>query len=278
LQLLFPGNVFPELDVSQGAVEVEMAVIRDHEFYRKSLQEVFVILSSISLGMEIMKLRQTSYQAIHELKNKLISAQSWINCLKEDLELAAPDAVEQEDIKEDIHLAQDAVTAGANLAVSYLQFTRIYNPQFVQAQVNDVLRDAASDIQAFADSAAGEGKVRVTTELDARIPLRQLDPAHLKMALFNLGKNATEALLEHGIPEPRVTLRSAWGDHITIEVSDNGKGMPPEIAQNLFVAFKTKKAGGTGLGLTIAKKIVDIHRGMIRCDTGPTGTTFTLQF
>jgi len=52
--------------------------------------------------------------------------------------------------------------------------------------------------------------------------------------------------------------------------------MPKEIAENLFIPFKTKKEGGTGLGLTIAKKIIDLHVGSIKCSTGDDGTKFEI--
>ena len=95
------------------------------------------------------------------------------------------------------------------------------------------------------------------------------------MAFFNLLKNAVEVLVERKVPSPRVTVASARvGDQIQVSIGDNGPGMPAEIAEHLFVAFKTKKEGGTGLGLTITKKIVDIHGGTIRCETGAQGTQF----
>jgi two-component system nitrogen regulation sensor histidine kinase GlnL len=52
--------------------------------------------------------------------------------------------------------------------------------------------------------------------------------------------------------------------------------MPEEIANNLFIPFKTKKEGGTGLGLTIAKKIIDLHSGRIQCNTSSNGTEFKI--
>ena len=60
-------------------------------------------------------------------------------------------------------------------------------------------------------------------------------------------------------------------------VADTGPGIPPEVHGRLFELFATGKKGGTGLGLAIVKKIVDDHRGTIRCDTGPGGTTFTIR-
>jgi len=61
-----------------------------------------------------------------------------------------------------------------------------------------------------------------------------------------------------------------------IGLKDNGPGMPREIADNLFIPFKTKKEGGTGLGLTITKKIIDLHAGTISCLTGSDGTEFII--
>lgn len=281
VQLLFESNIFPDFDVTNKPAEFGMEDIRDHDFYKKSLKQVFVILSSISMGMEIMNLRQTSYQAIHELKNKLISAHSWVNCLKEDIEMIAPNALEDEDIIEDFSLAIDAVEAGSKIAVGYLQLSKLYSPEFTDADINQVLAETSKDIGAFTTSAAGEDSVDILLDVTEGIGTFRFDPAQIKMALFNLGKNAGEALLEHGVREgddkPCITLSSSvLGDRLQVTVADNGKGMPEDIANNLFVAFKTKKEGGTGLGLTITKKIVDVHGGSIRCETGDTGTSFTI--
>jgi len=68
------------------------------------------------------------------------------------------------------------------------------------------------------------------------------------------------------------------GQELVVRVSDTGQGIPKDIEDKLFQSFVTSgKRGGTGLGLAIVKKIVDDHHGTIRCDTGPTGTTFTIR-
>lgn len=278
LQLLFNTNVLPHLATDKKALEFATDLGGGYDSENRLLQELVMILPILSLGMEITNIRQTSYQAIHELKNKLISGKSWLNCLKEDIEGLEPDVLEDEDVVEDFDLAFDSLESGSKLAVSYLQFSKIYNPQFEECQLNDVLAETANDIKALAQELGSNGSFNVETDFDDAVPLRQLDPAQLKMAFFNLGKNAAEALIEHGVTEPKITLVSRFdNDGIMVEITDNGNGMPPEISENLFVAFKTKKEGGTGLGLTIAKKILDIHGGAIRCESGPQGTRFAIN-
>jgi len=277
LQLLFDENLFPDKDVARGAVEFSLDDVKTQAHYEDTLQDVFWILPNISFGMEVMRLRQTSYQVIHELKNKLIACQSWMNCLKEDIGEQSPELLQDETIKEDLELATSAAKEGSKLAVNYLQLTKIYTPQVEETSLNEVVRKTAADVRVFAES-LDSWPVQVVTQLDPAVPLKSLDPEQLRMAFFNLCKNAVEALTEFKSPNATVTICSKEEARRTrIDFADNGPGMPEEIASNLFTAFKTKKQGGTGLGLTICKKIIDIHGGSIRCETGPSGTRFIVE-
>ena len=65
------------------------------------MKNVFFLLPIIAFGMEVMTLRQTSYQVIHELKNKMISSLSWMGYLKEDISKSNPEIFENDDVKED---------------------------------------------------------------------------------------------------------------------------------------------------------------------------------
>lgn len=277
LQLLFDENLFPERDVTRGAVEFSLDDVKAQAHYEDTLQDVFWILPNISFGMEVMRLRQTSYQVIHELKNKLIAAQSWMNCLKEDVQTANPALLEDDAIKEDFDLAESAAREGSKLAVNYLQLTKIYTPQVEDVNLNDVLRKTAADVRVFAGDHS-TWPVEVRPELDDAVTIKRLDPEQLRMAFFNLCKNAVEALAEFKTQNALLRIVSREdGRRTRIDIIDNGPGMPEEIASNLFTAFKTKKQGGTGLGLTICKKIIDIHGGNIRCETGPGGTRFIVE-
>ncbi|MCX6983282.1 MAG: HAMP domain-containing sensor histidine kinase [Lentisphaerae bacterium] len=296
LQILFNENVFQDLDVTKGAKEFDLKDFKNSEFYSdklknifwllpiiacefysEKLKNIFWLLPIIAFGMEVMTLRQTSYQVIHELKNKMISSLSWMRYLKEDIGATNPELVGKANIIEDFKLAESAVHEGAELAKNYLQFTKIYTPNFAPCNINDVLRDAASSAKTLASGLHAEG-FDVRLELDEDIKNRELDAGKLKMAFYNLCKNAIEAMVEHRTEKPMLSFTSKTHDKdLLITIADNGPGMPKEIAENLFIPFKTKKEGGTGLGLTIAKKIIDLHVGTIKCNTGDGGTEFVIS-
>jgi hypothetical protein len=276
LQILFNENVFQDIDVTKGPREFDLKDFKDSEFYSDKLKNIFMLLPIIAFGMEVMTLRQTSYQVIHELKNKMISSLSWTRYLKEDIGATNPELLERANIMEDFKLAESGSLEGAELAKNYLQFTKIYTPNFESCNINDVLKEVASSAKTLAASLNAVG-FDVRLELDENIQNRELDAGKLKMAFYNLCKNAVEAMVERRTVNPTLYFTSELQDKdLLITIADNGPGMPKEIAENLFIPFKTKKEGGTGLGLTIAKKIIDLHVGTIKCSTGDSGTKFAI--
>jgi len=103
----------------------------------------------------------------------------------------------------------------------------------------------------------------------------KMDDVKMKRAVFNLARNAAEAMLDGG---QFTIVMAKEGDEALFHFSDTGPGIPPEIRETLFESFVTQgKAGGTGLGLAIVKKIVEEHHGTISFVTGDAGTTFSVR-
>ena len=100
------------------------------------------------------------------------------------------------------------------------------------------------------------------------------DEHKLLRVFHNLTSNALDAMPDGG---KLSIVIDRDGDTLVMSVADTGPGIPPAIQHRLFELFATARKGGTGLGLAIVKKIIDDHHGEIRCDTGPTGTTFTIR-
>jgi signal transduction histidine kinase/putative methionine-R-sulfoxide reductase with GAF domain len=100
------------------------------------------------------------------------------------------------------------------------------------------------------------------------------DEQKLMRVFHNLTSNAVEAMPSGG----RLCVAiDREGDDLVWTIRDTGPGIPAQVHARMFELFATGRKGGTGLGLAIVKRIVDDHKGTIRCDTGPTGTTFTIR-
>ncbi|MGY2873693.1 signal transduction histidine kinase [Marmoricola sp. URHA0025 HA25] len=119
--------------------------------------------------------------------------------------------------------------------------------------------------------------VTVVREYDAGVPEIEVYAGELNQVWTNLIDNALDAMEDAGTL--RLSTRSEDGA-VVVEVADTGGGMPPEVVTRAFEAFYTTKdvGKGTGLGLDIARRIVEErHGGSISVDTGPDGTTMTVR-
>jgi signal transduction histidine kinase len=119
---------------------------------------------------------------------------------------------------------------------------------------------------------AGRG---IDFEVEARYDgIAYFDEQKLMRVFHNLTSNAIEAMPEGG--RLRVSI-DREGDELVWTVRDTGPGIPAAVHARMFELFATGRKGGTGLGLAIVKRIIDDHHGVIRCDTGAGGTTFTIR-
>jgi two-component system nitrogen regulation sensor histidine kinase NtrY len=117
--------------------------------------------------------------------------------------------------------------------------------------------------------------VDIEGEVDPALSVVSIDGEQVKRALINLLDNAVEATEAPG----RVTVSAHPSNgHLEIQVSDTGRGIPPESKEKLFLPYYSTKGRGTGLGLAIVHRIVTDHQGSIRVeDNVPQGTVFTVE-
>jgi signal transduction histidine kinase len=105
------------------------------------------------------------------------------------------------------------------------------------------------------------------------LPPVALDAEKFEQAVLNLVLNALDAMPKGG----ELYLGSALKDgQIQVVVRDTGPGIPPEIQDHIFHPYFSTKDRGTGIGLTLAEKLVRQHRGHLDFRTGPGGTTFSI--
>lgn len=124
-------------------------------------------------------------------------------------------------------------------------------------------------------------KDRASVETRSHAPSVQVlaDRVQIQQVLFNLIRNAAEAMDESGRREIVIDLHPGEDGMAEISVTDTGPGLPPAVRSNLFRPFVTTKDSGMGVGLSICRSIVEAHRGRLWAEDNPGGGTifrFTL--
>ncbi len=133
------------------------------------------------------------------------------------------------------------------------------------------LNEAIVDALRVLDAEVRRRGVAVSTALAPDLPPVTGDRVHLQQVVLNLVLNGMDALTRHGdgAGGGRITVATAaLGDRVEITVSDNGPGIDPAIASRVFESFATTKPKGLGLGLSIARSIVEAHDGTIEVVAG----------
>jgi signal transduction histidine kinase len=150
----------------------------------------------------------------------------------------------------------------------FLQFTRLPPPRLTAVRVAEVLQSRIALHEAEARSRG----IRIDLSVDPGIREVRGDPQQLARVFENLARNAFEAMPEGGVL--RVAVSQA-GDRVTIAFADTGPGIPEAAADAVFTPFFTTKPAGTGLGLPICRRIVELHGGTISLGSGAgEGATF----
>jgi PAS domain S-box-containing protein len=144
-----------------------------------------------------------------------------------------------------------------------------------------VLNDVVSEALEFVSGDALTRRVEIQAELAPSLPVIRADKVQLQQVLLNLLLNGMESLAELPLGTRCLSVRTAAydNDNVMVTVADNGPGIAPDKLPHIFESFFTTKRGGTGIGLAIAKSIIEIHKGRIWAEnrsTGGTAVHFTL--
>lgn len=180
-----------------------------------------------------------------------------------------------QDIWESLDTIEKRCQSLINFVDGYRSFTSIPAPAFQWVEVEDMLKRVMQLLQADRKLIQVELQYRVLQD-----GLKMLaDQDLVEMVLINLLKNAFQAL-QHK-PGGLVQIR-AFNDansHVVIQIEDNGPGIIPEALSRIFIPFYTTKKGGSGIGLSWSRQIMNLHKGTLTVQSKPgERTVFTLHF
>ncbi len=201
----------------------------------------------------------------HEIKNPL-------NAIALHLEVLRSKLGEQPDAHPEVNVIGSEIARLDRVVKTFLDFQRPMELNMKPVNIVEVARQVSALLWPEAERAG------VSIELDsakAAVKLRG-DEDLLKQALLNVVNNGIEAMQRGG--RLRVRVERA-GEEITVSVSDQGAGIPPQLQERIFNLYFTTKPKGSGIGLAMTFRIVQLHNGTIDFVTQPgEGTTFRLRF
>jgi len=200
----------------------------------------------------------------HEIRNPLAGIAGVIEIIGRDLPTTSPARAVVKDVRQEIARINQIVT-------DLLQTARPHPPRVRKSDLNTTVEHAVmlGRQQALAKS------IEIALQKDPVLPEVEHDSDQIHQVLLNLLLNALQAINVNG--KVTVTIKSQ-GSSAVVEVADNGRGIPPEVLPNIFRPFYTTKGEGTGLGLSLAQRIVQDHQGRIDVtSTVGKGTTFAVS-
>jgi signal transduction histidine kinase len=157
---------------------------------------------------------------------------------------------------------------------TYRQLTKVPPPKFLQVDPVELMEDVLTLLTPKLNSLG----VQVVRQFPHKPVVAHLDPDLMEQVFINLINNAIHAMA--GIGQPVLTLhifRSSEGE-LEIQIEDNGKGIPEDLIDQVFVPFFTTKDEGSGIGLSLSRQIIHLHKGNIFVVSKPgKGTVFTIK-
>ncbi|MBN2475993.1 MAG: sensor histidine kinase [Pirellulales bacterium] len=216
------------------------------------------------------ELARFTYTVSHDLKSPLITIKGYLGILAEDL--AAGKAEQVADAMARIGGAADKM---AELLHDLLELSRVGRQMSPPEEI--ALADLVQEVLELVEGPLREH--RVQTEVSADLPVVYGDRVRLREALQNLVENAVKYMGDQ--PEPRIEIDALRGDEeVTCRVRDNGVGIDPHDQAKIFGLFNQldKQSEGTGIGLALVQRIVEVHRGRIWVESEGLGKGSTFCF
>jgi two-component system sensor histidine kinase HydH len=187
---------------------------------------------------------------VHDLKNPLIAISGFAKRMKDG----------KGNTDKALEVIIDSAAQMEKTVVSVLDFARPLSLELKRMDIRENVKRAGDVCRIKAE----QKNVVLSLDLPQEPVKRSIDSFHFERALVNLIANAIEA---SGGGQRVSVIMTAHKKKVTITITDNGPGMDAETLESAFIPFYTKKRGGTGLGVPIAKKIIEGHQGNIRIDS-----------
>ena len=248
------ANIEP-MAAADGALSPGVLVtLRDAETRRQ-------LEAKLDLSSRLAAISRLMGGVAHEIKNPLNAIALHLEVLKSKLTGSVPE----------IDVIAGEIRRLDQVVKTFLNFNRPVELHLQDFDLSAIARETA----ALVAPAAREKVIAIQAELDTPLWIRG-DPELLRQAVLNVVSNGIEAMPDGG----RLTLKAeVHGGECILDICDSGTGIAPEVQDKIFNLYFTTKKGGSGIGLALTFRMVQLHNGTIDFVTGQNlGTTFRLRF
>ena len=255
----FIGRTWDRRRQLTRALSVIQRQYEDHKANQQHLiqSEKLAVIGSLSASIA------------HEIRNPLGIMRSSASLISEDL---PPEHESQKPLE----FIRDEIDRLSGLIEGLLVFAKPKQPLLAKANVNELLERSMS----FMGAELRKRKIEVDKSFDARLPEAYVDPDQIHQVFLGLLLNSMQAVKESGRIRIRTELfhdAQTRAERIRVAISDSGSGIAPENLEKIFEPFFTTKQEGTGLGLAVARQIINGHGGRIAATSNPgEGATFDI--
>jgi signal transduction histidine kinase len=246
--------------------------------------------STLNYSRKLAALGRLMAGVAHEVKNPLNAMTIHLELVKRKLSMRQPVAAgagvpsnpgpgpgqtapPSVDIDKHLNTIGQEIRRLDEVVVGFLKFARPDELMLQPVSLAELVSDVATTVAPEAD------RFKVTMKVDCPqdLPRINADPGMLRQALLNLALNACQAMPDGG--SLRMSCRAAPRKRVEIEVEDTGMGIPPENLNKIFDLYFTTKEKGSGIGLSMVYRIVQLHDGDVEVQSTPgRGTKFKLVF
>jgi len=266
-----------------AAVESKLNVLGEQ--FRGARQEASQMQHNLDQALERMESqldvasRLTAISHItggvaHEIKNPLNAISLHLDLLRAHLN--GPQAEREEEVETELDILSKEVRRLDRVVKTFLDFSRPVDVKLEEIDLTALAREVA-------DLMTPQAKVgHIDLHFDSSVDHAAMrgDPDMLKQVILNLVTNALDAMTENRTANGFLSIRVARQDEtILLEVADNGPGIPRNLRAKVFQLYFTTKPKGSGIGLAMTYRAVQLHNGTIDFTSEDgRGTTFRLRF
>ena len=259
--------------------ELVQLAIQATEFKMK--EQRFVLASIQNIRTELEEKEMEAYQKLikvltHEIMNSMTPISSLASSVNDVLKEQQDSAkVEVKDIREAVQTIEKRSRGLLRFVEAYRNLTRIPKPKFKIFRVEELFRQ----VEHLMRTQMPGSQVRFSSNVDPVGLELTADPEMIEQVLINLLLNAFHAV---GTKQDGAVGLTSFLDkqgHVVIDVKDNGAGIQDEVKEKIFIPFFTTKKEGSGIGLSLSKEIMRLHKGSIHVHSQPgDGTILRLVF